>query len=113
MLLEQTRWSGADGWTPAPTGTLSQSAQLVLAFGSRAVLQRPGVIEDIRRAYPSAHLTGCSTAGEIFDTHVFDDTVVVTAIAFRGTPPVFASVSLTEGGSSEAAGAELAAKLTS
>ncbi|HLZ17996.1 MAG TPA: FIST N-terminal domain-containing protein, partial [Smithellaceae bacterium] len=35
--------------------------------------------------YPGAHLFGCSTAGEICGTSVFDDTLVATAVHFEKT----------------------------
>src|SRR5688572_16785893 len=104
MVVEQTTWSPANDWQPAPPGQSGISAQLVLVFGSRAALQSAGIVERVQQAYPDARITGCSTAGEICDTHVFDDTVVVTAIAFRDTPLTFASVKLSEASSNEAVG---------
>jgi hypothetical protein len=90
---------------------MSGGAELVLVFGSRAALQTPGVLEDIAHAYPNAHITGCSTAGEILGVHVQDDSIVVTAIGFDHTAIRFATAPAPAGGSSEAAGAELARQL--
>ncbi len=111
MLLEQTCWSVASGWQPVTSGRLATQAQLALAFGSRAALETPGVLDAVRRAYPTAYIAGCSTAGEIAGTHVFDDSVVVTAIAFRNTPLTCASVEVTASSLSEEAGAQLAERL--
>jgi hypothetical protein len=111
MNVEQTTWSPATDWQPAPPGHAGVAAQLVLVFGSRATLQAAGTVARVREAYPSAHITGCSTAGEICDTHVFDDSVVVTAIEFRDTPLTFAAVQLSEASSNEAVGAELGRRL--
>jgi hypothetical protein len=110
MRLEQSLWSG-DRWSPAAPGRLGPDAQLVLVFGSRPALQRHDLLDEIRRAYPCAHVTGCSTAGEICGTQVRDDTLVVTAIAFAGTRVVVASQPLTDGASGVDAGARLAASL--
>jgi hypothetical protein len=112
MRLEQTSWSAARGWAPAPPGALGGAAELVLVFGSRAALETPGLLRDITSAFPRARLTGCSTAGEICGTHVFDDTVVVTAIAMEHTPLTFASAELTDGVSSEETGAAIAEQLS-
>ncbi len=112
MHLEQSCWSAAAGWTPAapsPNG-LGRAAQLVLVFGSRASLT-PGVLAEIRRAYPSGYITGCSTAGEICDTRVRDDSVVVVAIEFERTPLKVATVCLSEAPSIEGAGAILGERL--
>ena len=113
MKVEQTSWSSATEWQPAAPGRAGLSPQLVLAFGSRAALQTPGLIDQIRRAYPAAHITGCSTAGEICDTRVYDDSVVVTAIAFKDTPLTIAAVHLSEKLSNEEVGAQLGRQLQS
>jgi hypothetical protein len=85
MRVEQTQWTAPGGWSPAPPGGLSGSAQLVLIFASRSVLRQEAPIEALRRAYPGAHILGCSTAGEIFGTEVSDDSLVATAVHFEHT----------------------------
>lgn len=111
MKLEQTYWSRAQGWRPAPPGALGGSAQLVLVFGARAALQHDGVLDGIRAAYPGAWVTGCSTAGEIRGLDVFDDTVVVTAAAFEHASISTAAADLSESASIEATGALLGERL--
>jgi hypothetical protein len=111
MVVEQSVWSQAIGWQPAPPGRSGAAPQLVFVFGSRAALQSAGILERVRQAYPAAHITGCSTAGEICDTHVFDDSIVVTAVAFRDTPLTFAAVRLADTASNEEVGAELGRRL--
>ncbi len=81
MRIEQKTWSSRAGWRPTPPGELS-SAQWVLIFGSTEIMRSLAVFEDIRRAYPRAYLSGCSTAGEICGSSVEEDTVVVTAVGF-------------------------------
>src|SRR5579862_487759 len=111
MKLEQTHWSAAHGWTPAPPGRLGREAQLVLAFGSRSVLQSLSTLDEVRQAYPNAHVTGCSTAGEICGTSVFDDTLVVTAASFLVTPVTMVSAELSEAASSDEIGVLLGERL--
>jgi hypothetical protein len=84
------------------------SAQLALLFGTRAALQDPASITSIRGQFPSAILLGCSTAGEILDTRVYDETVSVTAICFDATRVAASSVTITNPAESHAAGATLA-----
>ncbi len=102
-MWAQGAWSGA---SPA----LAASAQLVWVFGGRDVLGAGAWLPALREAYPRATLFGCSTAGEIANTHVYDDTVVATAVAFEGTRVVSRSVALDAAGS-EAAGRKLGAML--
>jgi len=85
MAIEQVRWSEASGWEPHPPGRLDTPPQFVLVFGSEGLLQADSVLEDVRRAWPDARLFGCSTAGEICDTRVADDTLVVSAVSFEHT----------------------------
>ena len=85
MKIEQTRWTEAKGWDPTEPGKLGDAAQLILLFGSTSVLKEGRYLDTIKTSYPGAHLLGCSTSGEICDTQVLDDSVVVTAISFEYT----------------------------
>lgn len=111
MQIEQTHWTQARGWTPAPPGRLAQSAQLVLLFGGTAVLQDTRHYTTIRNAYPHAHLLGCSTAGEISGTRVYDDSLALTALHFEHTPLRGARVKIAEVENSFRAGEQLAQAL--
>lgn len=84
MKLEQRRWTQTDGWVPAACA-LRDTAHLVLAFGGTPMLHDPARYHDIRAMYPNAHVLGCSTAGEICDTHVYDESVITTAVCFSST----------------------------
>ncbi|SRR5579884_123172 len=85
MKTEQMRWTQANGWEPAAPGKSDVAAQLVLLFGTTSVLKEQCHLDEIKRAYPNAHLFGCSTGGEICDTRVFDDSLVATAVQFEDT----------------------------
>ena len=85
MMIEQARWTNKKGWEPEPLGRLGGSAQLVLVFGSTSILREKESFDRIKKAYPCAHLLGCSTAGEIYRTTVSEDSLVVTAIRFDST----------------------------
>jgi hypothetical protein len=129
MRVAQWRYTMAGGWvsaapaaapepSPATSPTTSPvipplAPQLVLAFGSGPPLAGPAPLAELAARLPGALLVGCSTAGEICDTRVADDTLVATAVelaagrvhgAFRDLP--------TPGASAEAGeqlGRELAA----
>ena len=111
MQIEQTRWSQSTGWIPMHPNTLGERAQLVLLFGSPACLKQTAWQEDIQGAYPNAHRLGCSTAGEIFQTEVTDETLVATAIAFEHTRLQGASLKLSDVSDSYRAGEQLANSL--
>jgi hypothetical protein len=106
MRSEQLQWQG-HGWDPAPFGHLPQ-AQLVLLFGSPIALRAPTALQGLQAAYPQASLIGCSTAGQIMGTSVFDEGLVATAIHFEHTVLQGRGLTLQEGMSSFQAGEVLA-----
>lgn len=79
MQIEQSLWTSEGGWVGTPPGKLN-SAQLVMVFGGRRLFEESCLLACIRQAYPRAFLTGCSTAGEICGTLVYDDSMVVRTI---------------------------------
>jgi len=114
MQLEQRVWTPKDGWARGH-GKLDDPAQLVLLFGGSSVLAEhptPAWLGELRERYPEACLFGCSTAGEIADTRVYDDSLVATAVSFASTTIASKHVRLADhDGSSVEAGAELARAL--
>jgi hypothetical protein len=63
----------------------STSKKLVLGFGSKTILQNDAVFKHLEQDYPQSDIVLCSTAGEIYDDSVYDDTVSVVAIEFEKT----------------------------
>jgi hypothetical protein len=111
MRIEQTSWTEAYGWEPDKPRDLGKSAQLVLMFGTTSILKEQKQFQEIRTAYPNAHMLGCSTAGEICGTRVFDDSLVATAVQFEHTQITGAKVKLSNVESSFQAGEQLATSL--
>ena len=85
MVIEQSRWTQASEWESGAIGRLGPSAQLVLLFGGASILRGKDWSCEIKKAYPNAHLFGCSTAGEICGTQVSDDSLVATAVKFENS----------------------------
>jgi hypothetical protein len=111
MKIEQSLWKRGTGWLPRPSGGMRDTVQLALFFGASEALREARLIDDIRRFYPNAHLMGCTTAGEICGTQVCDGSLALTGVAFEHSVVKWARVSLTEAGSSLAAGEQLASQL--
>ena len=112
MKIEQTRWTPAQGWQPCMPGKLGQQAQLVLLFGSTSILHQKDRVEEIRSRYPIARLFGCSTAGEIWDTQVSDDSLALTAVHFEHTRIESARINVNEAENSHQVGERLARALS-
>jgi len=111
MNLEKRHWTSQTGWHAIRTLDDPASAQLVLAFGAPATLADPALQAQVRARYPHAHLAGCSTAGEIVATDVYDDSLVTVAIAFATTRVRLAHRRLTASADSAAVGEALATDL--
>lgn len=107
MNVSQLQWTSGAGLQPATDGD-DAPAHLALLFGSRAALQNNASIAAIRRRFPQAIFLGCSTAGEILDTRIYDDTVSVTAVHFDNTRVAAASVAIASPTESYSAGTTLA-----
>jgi hypothetical protein len=57
-------------------------ASIVLLFGNRDLVKDKVIMAEIRNHYPNANIVGCTTAGEIKDTKIYDDSLCLTAIEF-------------------------------
>lgn len=60
--------------------------QLVTCFGAKKLLQRDNIFAFLKRKFPNANIAICSTAGEIYNNEVYDNSLSVAAIQFDHTP---------------------------
>lgn len=104
-----------DGFASAETSTSDATfvADLVLVFGTKELLSQKPVFEAVNAKFPQAQVALCSTAGEIMDLEVLDETIVITAIDFEHTPIQAAVVNISNYQSSAEAGLALARQLPS
>jgi hypothetical protein len=70
---------------PAPNGEGIDNSNLVLVFGERNLIESPGIFDSFHKSFPNANIAFCSTAGEILNNEVYDDSLAVTAIHFEKT----------------------------
>ena len=86
MIIEQSFWTEAKGWSIGKSATNNNFApQFVLVFSSRVILKDKAVTADIISKYPSAILIGCSTSGEILGSNVRDNSITLTAVELEKT----------------------------
>src|ERR1700743_2923185 len=83
MRSEQAVWTPLTGWTPAKPERAE--ASFVLYFGARQVLADSARYEELRAMFPSAHILGCSTGGQINNDDISDNEIVAAAIKFDAT----------------------------
>ena len=111
MKVELSKYSVNDGWQPALQPQLDSAQTLVLAFGSAAFDEHTQAFSDLKNAFPTAHILGCSTAGEIFDDEIFDDTLSVAVARFDHTRLASGSVQVQSAGDSFQSGRDIATTL--
>jgi hypothetical protein len=85
---------------------------LVLVFGSVSHFAHPDFFATLKDTFPDALLAGCSTAGEISDQGVSEDSVVLTAVRFKHPALRLAAASIQGMDDSLAAGQRLARQLS-
>lgn len=88
-------------------------ATLLLVFGAPAMLKSSVVFTQLKAACPNAIIVGCSTAGEITNAGIADETLVVTMARFDNVTLSVASSELKGMDDSEGAGSRLGASLKS
>jgi hypothetical protein len=108
MKIEQRVWTKAKGWSLQNGSDIQGEAQLVVVFAESEILKENIFLEEVKKMYPQAHLFGCSTAGEICGTSVFNNTLVATAIHFEKTEIMGAKLALGSTSNSFEAGRILA-----
>ncbi|ELP5730161.1 FIST C-terminal domain-containing protein [Vibrio vulnificus] len=79
MKSAQIIWR-EDSWQNLSTATrLDSDSTLVMAFGT----QHSQAFNQLHQAMPQSKILGCSTAGEMLDNTILDDSLVATVVAFE------------------------------
>jgi hypothetical protein len=111
MQTETVVHTSPRGWSTPVLPPLDSEDTLVLAFGPSSLLDDPGPTNALLAAYPRATVIGCSTAGEIFDTAINDDSLSVAICRFERTHLRSVAVPVGSAADSHAAGRHLASSL--
>jgi hypothetical protein len=111
MQIEQLMWNKKEGWQNSKQNGKVKNPQLVLFFGESGALESGERYLDLRDRYSDAHIIGCTSAGEIIDQNVYDETIVVSAIEFNDTKVLVASVLVNKMSDSFEAGASIGKQL--
>ncbi|TDE41843.1 histidine kinase [Flavobacterium rhamnosiphilum] len=87
-------------------------AQLIIGFGSRELLFQDNSFNEIRNKFPNAQIALCSSAGEIFENEVLDNTISLVALQFKSTSLETTQVRIDDYSSSFEAGKALIQNFT-
>lgn len=111
MKTEQKKWTKEGGWVDISEASLKDKPQLVFVFGATVLLKDKKYFDEIKSMYPSSHILMASTAGEIINNSVLDDSLCVTAVFFEKTKLEFGQTDIKVGNESVEAGKILADSL--
>ncbi len=107
-------WFSENIWVKHPMSRLKDDAEanLVLCFASKSILQSSTVYGALKTKFPNAEIAMCSTAGEICQDKVSDNSLVAAAIQFNKTKIETTSVNIKDYSSSYTAAIGLAKKIS-
>jgi len=112
MDTQTFRHTASGGWGTAGFPPWDSPSTLVLVFGAAGRIDDPGPLAELLRAYPTSHVIGCSTSGEIHETSVDDDSLSVAVCRFAYTRLRSTGAEVgPEAGDSARAGRDIAASL--
>ncbi len=108
MQTEQYFLTQGAQWQPTLSG-VDKKASLVLCFGpAQLVVQH---MDSIQQHFPKAIITGCTTAGEILDDQVRDNSLSLTSLTFESVQVKAVQVKVADYENSALAGEALAQQL--
>jgi hypothetical protein len=110
MKTEQRHYENG-AWVMTKDSNLGQDSNLVMVYGCRDLIGNHVLFEEVKGMYPNAHIISGTTAGEILDDMVHDDTLVVTAVQFEKTEIKVANMNINDAEDSFQAGVKLARQL--
>ena len=84
--------------------TTDHGADLVLCFAAKNILKDKNTCLQLKKEFPGSEITFCSTAGEIYNDTVKDNTIVIIAIEFEKTTIHTAAIDIKDYDDSHAAG---------
>jgi hypothetical protein len=110
LQLKSFTYHPSSGWSVADFPDLDSSETLVFVSGAPA-MAASDALSELRRAYPSAHILGGSSAGDISDGRIYDGGLAVSVVRFSRTRLKSVSVPVRTIDRSYDAGARVASRL--
>ena len=107
MKIQQKHWTEEGGWQSLSENGISDQVQLVFVFGENTILKQESRLQEIKQFFPQGRIVGCSTAGEIIGSRVFDNSLTVTGVLFEKTNLQFAETTVEDMEDSFSAGERL------
>jgi hypothetical protein len=85
MKTLQLKFTLNKGWEKLNNSLENFEADLIFAFGSTQLIKEGSALAELKEQHPKAIFMGGSSAGEIYDVYVLDDTIIATLVKFEKT----------------------------
>lgn len=110
MKLQTIRFD-KKGWSCKEFPKMDSSNTLILVFAAPGFISHPAPIEELAKAYPQSKIVGCSSAGEIYNAGVYDESLSVAIMQFEKTNIRVSKAELDANKDSEKAGLNIGNQL--
>jgi len=110
LKLTLLRHDLEDGWSGDLPAEDSPST-LVIVFGAPEYRDDHSALRDLKAAFPTSVIVGCSTAGEIFQTKIYDRSLSVAIVRLERSRIRHVARPIANASESSAAGAAIAQSL--
>lgn len=111
MEIHTLRYDRKKHWSGNSRPQMDSRQTLVLVFGPSSLLDAAEPLSEFLGDYPQSVVMGCSTAGEILGTQVFDDSMSAAVVRFGQTHLRMATARAQSAADSFSAGQEIARQL--
>lgn len=82
MKLKTYRYDFKKGFSENMDKTLDSEETVVFIFGSPEFKDNPKAFSELKNTFPKSTFIGCSSAGEIFSDHVYDNSLSIAVAQF-------------------------------
>ena len=111
MKILQEVFTKESGWKSISQNGNIENPHLVLVFGNREIISNHQIYQELKDKYPIADIIISSTAGEIDNEGLVDNSIVVTAIEFEHTQLETCEVNIKDFSDSYAAATQIVSTL--
>lgn len=86
MKVETFQYVTGRGWSVDSFPDLDSENTLIFIFSAPEFLDHPEPFQTLSKKYPRSKMIGCSSAGEILGSSIYDHSISVAVVKFEKTP---------------------------
>jgi hypothetical protein len=111
MKLTTLNYSKTSGWSTKSFPDIDSEKTLIIIFGSSSYFDDAEPIAELKAFYKKSKFSGCSTAGEIFEGTISDDSLTVAIMQFDKSDVHVVTAEIDDPVNSQSTGIKLASEL--